>query len=302
MIKHFAHGKLLLSGEYLVLDGAKALALPTRMGQWLEAVAIDKPFLYWQAFDADGRPWMQLSISLDNLDVVAADHIPRARQLQLLLRKIRRLKPGFLRDSGYQIETRLDFNRKWGLGSSATLVALLAKWAEVDPFALFDGSMQGSGYDIACAMSGQPLFYQLDKFGREIQTTTFNPPFAEKLRFVYLKQKKRSDQAVSGYQLLPPPDFSLVDRISTISSAIQQVQKLDEFEALIDEHEQLLAQRLGVPSLKKSQFAQYPGKGKSLGAWGGDFVLLTAADGEAADRWLKQQGFDTVLTFAQLFL
>lgn len=301
MIKHFAHGKLLLSGEYLVLDGAKALALPTRMGQWLEATAVEKPFLFWQALDADGRPWMQLTIALDNLDIVSADHIPRARQLQLLLRKVRRLQPGFLRDSGYQIETRLDFNRKWGLGSSATLVALLAKWAEVDPFALFDGSMPGSGYDIACAMSGQPLFYQLGNHGREIQTTHFNPPFAEHLRFVYLKQKKRSDQAVKGYQLLPPPDFSLIERIGAIGTALQQVQRLDAFEALIDEHEQLLAQRLGVPCLKQSLFAAYPGKGKSLGAWGGDFVLLTAPDPDAADTWLKNQGFDTVLTFAQLF-
>lgn len=29
----FSHGKLLLSSEYVILDGALALAIPTQMGQ-----------------------------------------------------------------------------------------------------------------------------------------------------------------------------------------------------------------------------------------------------------------------------
>lgn len=33
MISFKSNGKLLLTGEYLVLDGAVALALPTKMGQ-----------------------------------------------------------------------------------------------------------------------------------------------------------------------------------------------------------------------------------------------------------------------------
>jgi hypothetical protein len=29
----YSNGKLLITGEYLILDGAKGLALPTKMGQ-----------------------------------------------------------------------------------------------------------------------------------------------------------------------------------------------------------------------------------------------------------------------------
>jgi len=33
MASFYSNGKLLITGEYLVLDGAKALALPTKYGQ-----------------------------------------------------------------------------------------------------------------------------------------------------------------------------------------------------------------------------------------------------------------------------
>ena len=36
----YGHGKLLLTGEYAVLDGAKALSIPTRFGQSLEVTSI----------------------------------------------------------------------------------------------------------------------------------------------------------------------------------------------------------------------------------------------------------------------
>ncbi len=46
----YSNGKLLLTGEYLVLDGAKALALPTKMGQNLQVVTHDKPTISWKSF------------------------------------------------------------------------------------------------------------------------------------------------------------------------------------------------------------------------------------------------------------
>ena len=49
-----ANGKLLLTAEYFVMDGATALALPTRFGQQLSAKDADKAgILQWQSFDSD---------------------------------------------------------------------------------------------------------------------------------------------------------------------------------------------------------------------------------------------------------
>ena len=50
---------------------------------------------------------------------------------------------------------------------------------------------------------------------------------------------------------------------------------LQEFEAVIQEHESLISTLLGVPPIKNILFSDLPGEVKSLGAWGGDFCMLT---------------------------
>src|SRR5690554_8127321 len=55
---HFkARGKLLLTGEYLVLHGARALALPLNKGQSMKVAypAQSKAFLQWTALLPEGR-------------------------------------------------------------------------------------------------------------------------------------------------------------------------------------------------------------------------------------------------------
>ena len=51
MTQYYSHGKLLLSGEYLVLVGAQALAVPCKMGQSLEFEANDSKILKWESWD-----------------------------------------------------------------------------------------------------------------------------------------------------------------------------------------------------------------------------------------------------------
>ena len=41
-------------------------------------------------------------------------------------------------------------------------MANLAKWAGIDAFELNEISLGGSGYDIAVAMEGTPVLYQLN--------------------------------------------------------------------------------------------------------------------------------------------
>ena len=54
MKKFYANGKLLLTGEYLVMNGAKAVALPTNKGQSLSVKyrPSNNPKLYWKSYDA----------------------------------------------------------------------------------------------------------------------------------------------------------------------------------------------------------------------------------------------------------
>ena len=55
----YSNGKLLITGEYVVLDGAKALAIPTRFGQNLSVTSGSNQELKWTSFDADKSVWFQ---------------------------------------------------------------------------------------------------------------------------------------------------------------------------------------------------------------------------------------------------
>jgi mevalonate kinase len=47
----YSNGKLLITGEYLVLDGAKALALPTKFGQNLTVEEGANQEISWTSHD-----------------------------------------------------------------------------------------------------------------------------------------------------------------------------------------------------------------------------------------------------------
>ena len=65
MTKEFySNGKLLLTAEYLVLDGAQALALPTQFGQKLIVLDGEEGVAHWKSLDADGTIWYENEIQI----------------------------------------------------------------------------------------------------------------------------------------------------------------------------------------------------------------------------------------------
>ena len=63
----YSNGKLLITAEYLVLDGAKALALPTKFGQYLNVSSGKSQEIRWTSFDYDKSIWFQESISFSEI-------------------------------------------------------------------------------------------------------------------------------------------------------------------------------------------------------------------------------------------
>ena len=55
----YSNGKLLITGEYLVLDGANAFALPTKFGQNLIVEKGSPQKIKWTSLDADGNIWFE---------------------------------------------------------------------------------------------------------------------------------------------------------------------------------------------------------------------------------------------------
>ena len=71
MASFYSNGKLLITGEYLVLDGAKALAIPTKFGQHLEVKKIDEPKLIWESYSDTNNLWLQVEFDLPRLRIIS---------------------------------------------------------------------------------------------------------------------------------------------------------------------------------------------------------------------------------------
>ncbi len=296
---YYAHGKLLISGEYVVLDGAKALAIPTKKGQKFMVTPFSGQQILWKSFDHKGTIWLERVFHFPITHRKSDSNAIKI--LKELFLSIQKQNPYFLDGkSGYLIETHLEFPRNWGLGSSSTLLFNLAQWAQADPYELLKNTFGGSGYDIACAGSNLPITYQLIDNQRIIDAAPFNPTFSDQLFFVYLNRKQRSQREVKKYlnQNFKEKN-TLVHLISEITELMMKVKVIEDFELLMKEHEILLASILQRNPIQ-THFKDYFGQIKSLGAWGGDFVLATG--NEDTPHYFKEKGFETVITYKDMVL
>ena len=300
-----ANGKLYIAGEYTVLDGGLSFAVPTKFGQTLEVQFLEKsenPKLFWEAFQNDDSLWFSAEFDLKSLEISSSTNEKLSQKLKLIFQAIEELQPDFFKNKTQNIhcKTRLEFDKNWGLGSSSTLVYLLAEFAGVDEFELNELTFKTSGYDVACAGINQPVLYQITENQRKIEPVNFRPDFLDKLHFVYLNQKQDTQISVSQVYKSKPKNDKLVGEISEIVSKMVQTQRLPEFESLINQHENLLSAHLGIPKVKDLHFADYEGTVKSLGAWGGDFVMVT--ERENFREYFTEKGFETILSFREMIL
>ncbi|MHA7055872.1 GYDIA family GHMP kinase [Aquimarina sp. M1] len=309
----YSHGKLLLTSEYLVLDGIKALALPTKKGQWLSVEENNLDTLIWKSLDHDGQCWFETEIKLP-LDTFEGDDISKTsiltdeeglgitETLLEILKVAQELNPKFLSSKmGYTIETKLEFDREWGLGSSSTLINNIAQWAGVDAFVLLTKSFGGSGYDIASAQHKTPILYTRKEERPIVKEAHFNPIFKDQLFFIYLNQKQDSKQSIKRYQSLPLKDFDNASKIiGQITEAVLNCAALSEFCDLINHHEEVISRIIKTPTVKSKLFPDYAGSIKSLGGWGGDFVLAT---GTMADmEYFRTKGYHTIIPYNEMVL
>ena len=161
-MEFYSSGKLMLTGEYVVLAGATALSIPTKRGQSMQVTPSKRPSIHWKSIDHNGNCWFENEFSLRDLSVEESVDELVERRLIALLQYISTHSNVFQSEQGYDITTTLEFDRQWGLGSSSTLVANLAKWSGVDPIELLHAGFKGSGYDVATGMENNAILYHLE--------------------------------------------------------------------------------------------------------------------------------------------
>jgi mevalonate kinase len=298
-----SNGKLLLTGEYLVLFGAEALALPTSYGQSILFEEIETPEILWTSEDPNGT-WFEAAISLPGLNIIRASDEPVAARLVGFLEAGFSLTKGKIpKAKGYKIHTHADFNRHWGLGTSSTLIVNMARWLDISPWDLYWKTFKGSGFDIACAMADGPILYKLENGMPVITPVEFSPPFADEIYFIYTGKKMDTQKSVSDFRKSILLKGNETEAVSKLTRQILRNDSGDQFMVLLEEHEQWMSSILKLPTVKKRLFPDFEGCIKSLGAWGGDFILaMSPGRSEYVKDYFSAKGYRTSVPYGEMIL
>lgn len=301
--KYYSNGKLLLTGEYVVLDGAKALAIPTKFGQTLE-ISEDNGFAFhWTSYDSDLSIWFQDMILFE--EIVSKTKLEANNSIKnkliAILHQAYKQNPTFVINSqGYQVKTNLTFPRLWGLGTSSTLINNIAQWLQIDAFELLRKSFGGSGYDVACAQTDTPIVYHLENEKPFFEKVNFNPVFKENIHFVYLNKKQSSSAAIANYLKKNHQLDKTIAKISAITETATKLTEGRDFALLMEKHQAIMSDVLETETVKEKLFPDLKGVVKSLGAWGGDFVMVISKHNPK--DYFIERGYTTILSYEEMVL
>jgi mevalonate kinase len=295
----YSHGKLLLTGEYLVLDGARALALPCKLGQSLKVEKSVKDKYSWTSYLNDGALWQKVNFSLRDI-LQQKFQTDFEKRLFQILNIVYQLNPSAF-NTTLNFSTHLEFEKDWGLGSSSTLIYNIAQWANINPYELLDNTFGGSGYDVAAAAKQSPFMYR--RHGNKVYTevVSLSNKITPHLYFIYLNQKQNSREAIANYHKLSlTARTQQIKNVDSITFNIAKSKNLQTFEELVESHEELISELLKIKTIKSLKFKNYrTGVIKSLGAWGGDFMMVTAR--EKSDlEYFRQKGYRVIFAYDDL--
>lgn len=305
-MKFTANGKLLISSEYAVLCDAWAFAIPTKFHQTLniKEQTSDKETIKWKIHFAYTQENQEFTLSYDSntgWQIVSAIGDGECRDwgkgIVNILNQIIKFgidKKVFL---GKEFNFQIDFNHKWGLGTSSTMISLLSQYLKSNPYTLLENTFGGSGYDIACATTNKPILY--NKKNRKTLEVDWTPKFSDNIFFVYTNNKQISSVEIRKTKKYRTELVKNRCFFSELSFILSDTDSLLEFKKTVVLHERKLASILEkIPIQKNSCFKDCPFVLKSLGAWGGDFIM---AIGDEADKdYFEKKGFNTIFSLKEI--
>ena len=277
----FAPGKILLAGEYAVLLGLEAHAVPVKQGQWMEFFAYNTPenqapTVHFKALDEHGESWIENTYDLDS-EVWRDTPAPELDAFDKVLQFVS--ADFWESQTSYRIETRLEFGRETGLGSSSTFIALMAQCFRLDPQKLQEHIFAGSGYDVAVACLGKPLSFWRNEKGAHYRQWSLPATLTEDWSVVFLGHKVNSRHSAAEIienlkEVLAEPFYK--QQFERVLRIVRDAETTASVEAALEMYQLLLAQLVNMDTPYK-QFGLKPvkqGLCKWLGAWGGDMLLV----------------------------
>ena len=290
-------GKLLISGEYLILKGAKGLSIPVNFSQTLKVDENTSGYFDWKSYDRDKKIWFSCKFKIS--DFYNEQNYNNNLLLYEIIKNLNELNPGIISNKkGVSFKTFMNFNHNWGLGSSSTLIYNMSKWADVEPFSVYWKVTNGSGYDLASCKYDRPIIYQLIKPEMpKIESVNFFPEFHKNLFFIYLDKKQSSKSEIEYFDKINiSSEYIFI--VNRITEEMIKCNNVTDFQNLLNQHEKILSKVLSKKSIKEELFNDFDGEIKSLGAWGGDFIL--AVGNENSKDYFKEKGYKTIFSFHEM--
>ena len=88
------------------------------------------------------------------------------------------------------------------------------------------------------------------------------------------------------------------DKVTSISKQIIVTKSQQEFNVLLDYHEEILSSVLKRDTIRTELFSDFEGSIKNLGAWGGDFILASCSYNPSS--YFNDKGFNIIFSFNEM--
>ena len=176
----------------------------------------------------------------------------------------------------------------------------MANWAKVDAYKLLKLTFGGSGYDIACAKYDKPIQFRNLKDKISVKEVNFDPVFKENIFFIYLGEKQNTREGIEKYRSINNDlSHEIKKEFIHINQSILNTKDIKEFEKYLTKHELLISKLVGLNTVKEKLFKDYSkGAIKSLGAWGGDFILATGTKKDM--EYFLKKDYKIIFEYSQL--
>lgn len=280
---YYSPGKILLCGEYGVLHGLEALALPVKKGQWMDIWAVANTELtkvlevVWQSKDVNNNTWLEVAFQVDIEQLTfRGGEVPQLLK-HLWIHAIQENSQFFKTYKTVRIETRLEFDQKSGLGSSSTWINNFCDWCRIDTHTAQLKVLNGSGYDVAIANVQKPLVFWLNNNVPNWSPWQLNIEISKLWTVVFLGAKVNSRNSVSSTETYKLVENSISKTmLDHVLDQIKTAETTGQMEMSLEIWQKLLSQLLGLPTpydFFKVEPVKF-GLCKWLGAWGGDMILV----------------------------
>lgn len=295
-----SNGKILLSAEYLVLKGARALALPAKLTQELYVEETNSDYIHWLSLDKNKNSWYEEKFFIKDKSIYYKGNKNNISEKIVSLFNHIHLNNNIDKSIGKRFISKINFNLDWGLGSSSTFVNNLAKWSSTDPYELLFSTFNGSGYDIACCDAKAPIIFSKNINSINVEEIKFNPKFKKNIFLIYSGNKQNTQNSISNFNKLKFDENSVIKKINRLTNKIVNCNDLYEFEKLIEIHESIISDVIKIDPIQKTDFKDYNnGVVKSLGSWGGDFLLVTAQKSTDLD-FFRDRNYKTIYEMSEM--